>query len=544
MSESLHFDTFMACPIPFSIHRFEEKDDSGQNLIKTVSYNDAFKKAFIGDETVEPPFRNGTDILNKLLCGSVTADALIAEMERVYLGGKKLYSEYDFECSGTYYRAKLFRIDVSDIGVLYDEISREKKLMLDIDAFLSVNIDLLCVLTPEARFVKVNYEFERMLGYKKSELESESLFSFLHPGDISSTHSMINQLSGDVDIPFFSNRFRGKDSVYRKLQWRAELHHDMIFAAARDITETTALTEKLQDSASRDSMTGLFSRLAFDIQAADVIRKFKRRFFPVSLMIINLDRFKKVNDKWGHPVGDQVLKHVADILKDNLRQTDFPARYSGEEFVVILLDTPENGALFAAEKVRRKLELNPHKIAGKITVSIGVAALERDEAFEEWFMRADTALYLAKNMGRNQIVGSAESRGRDIKAIKYEWNKDWASGNAKIDEQHRALLEAGNRLIETHENCQRIEEQKAINELMIDLDQHFRSEEFVLKQHGYERLKEHSAIHESLRKQMRFWRDLRNQQRVNPTAFYSFLLEKVVIDHMITDDSKFFYLFK
>jgi diguanylate cyclase (GGDEF)-like protein/hemerythrin-like metal-binding protein len=291
-------------------------------------------------------------------------------------------------------------------------------------------------------------------------------------------------------------------------------------------------------------MTGLFSRLAFDIQAADVIRKFKRRFFPVSLMIINLDRFKKVNDKWGHPVGDQVLKHVADILKDNLRQTDFPARYSGEEFVVILLDTPENGALFAAEKVRRKLELNPHKIAGKITVSIGVAALERDEAFEEWFMRADTALYLAKNMGRNQIVGSAESRGRDIKAIKYEWNKDWASGNAKIDEQHRALIEAGNRLIETHENCQRIEEQKAINELMIDLDQHFRSEEFVLKQHGYERLKEHSAIHESLRKQMRFWRDLRNQQRVNPTAFYSFLLEKVVIDHMITDDSKFFYLFK
>jgi len=400
------------------------------------------------------------------------------------------------------------------------------------------------VLTPEARFVKVNYEFERMLGYKKSELESESLFSFLHPGDISSTHSMINQLSGDVDIPFFSNRFRGKDSVYRKLQWRAELHHGMIFAAARDITETTALTEKLQDSASRDSMTGLFSRLAFDIQAADVIRKFKRRFFPVSLMIINLDRFKKVNDKWGHPVGDQVLKHVADILKDNLRQTDFPARYSGEEFVVILLDTPENGALFAAEKVRRKLELNPHKIAGKITVSIGVAALERDEAFEEWFMRADTALYLAKNMGRNQIVGSAESRGRDIKAIKYEWNKDWASGNAKIDEQHRALIEAGNRLIETHENCQRIEEQKAINELMIDLDQHFRSEEFVLKQHGYERLKEHSAIHESLRKQMRFWRDLRNQQRVNPTAFYSFLLEKVVIDHMITDDSKFFYLFK
>ena len=544
MSESLHFDMFMSCPAPFSIHSFGTKNEDGQYIMKTVSYNDAFKKAFIGENSQEQAFRNGTDIWEKIFCGSIMADTLRAEMERVFVSGPKAGSEYDFDCADTQYRARLFRIDDTNIGILYNEISRERKLLLDIDAYLSVNIDLLCVLSPEARFVKVNNEFERMLGYKKNELESESLFSFLHPGDISPTHSMVNQLNDNVAIPFFSNRFRGKDGVYRKLQWRAELHHGMIFAAARDISETTALTEKLQDSASRDSMTGLFSRLAFDIQSADVIRKFKRRFFPVSLMLIDLDRFTKVNDKWGHPIGDQVLKHVADILKDNLRQTDFPARFDGEKFVVILLDTPENGALFAAEKVRRKLELTPHKVAGKVTVSIGVAALERDEAFEEWFMRADAALFLAKNMGRNQIVGSAESRSRDIKAEKHAWKNEWTSGNAKIDEQHRSLLDAGNRLIETYENAQRIEEQKAINELMIDLDQHFRSEEFVLKQHGYERLREHSAIHESLRKQMRFWRDLRNQQRIHPTAFYSFLLEKVILSHIIVDDSKFFYLFK
>ncbi len=544
MSESLHFDSFMACPIPFSIHRFETKDESGQYIIKTVSYNDAFKKAFFGEYTEDIPFRNGTEMPDNLFCSRVTADALRAEMERVYLTGASICPEYNFECSGISYRAKFFRIDDTDLGVAYDEISREKKLEHDIDAYLCVNLDLLCVLSPEARFVKVNKEFERMLGYQKSELESESLFSFLHPGDISPTHSMINQLNSNIDIPFFSNRFRGKDGVYRKLQWRAELHHEMIFAAARDITENTALADKLQDTASRDSVTGLFSRLAFDVHAADVIRKFKRRFFPVSLMLIDLDRFKKVNDKWGHPVGDQVLKHVADILKDNLRQTDFPARFGGDEFVVILLDTPENGALFAAEKVRRKLELTPHKVAGKITVSIGVAALERDESFEEWFIRADTSLYLAKNMGRNQIVGSAESRGRDIKAVNYEWKNEWTSGNARIDEQHRSLLTIGNHLIETLETRQRIEEQKTINELMIDLDQHFRSEEFILKQHNYEKLKEHSAIHESLRRQMRFWRDLRNQQRIHPTAFYSFLLEKVILEHLIIDDSKFFYLFK
>jgi len=99
-------------------------------------------------------------------------------------------------------------------------------------------------------------------------------------------------------------------------------------------------------------------------------------------------------------------------------------------------------------------------------------------------------------------------------------------------------------LLSCYENSQRIEEQKAMNELMIDLDQHFRSEEFVLKQHNYEKLKDHSAIHDSLRKQMRFWRDLRNQQRVHPTAFYSFLMEKVILNHIIEDDSKFYGLFK
>ena len=544
MSESLHFDSFMTCPLPFSIHRPESDTESGRNVFKTVSYNDAFKAVFMGSNGEDIPFRNGAEVTDTLICDPVTAEVLRAQMERHWVSGAKQSAEYDFECSGKYYRASFYRIDDTYLGAVYEDISREKKLERDIDSFLSVNLDLLCVLSSEARFIKVNNEFERMLGYKKTDLESQSIFSFLHPGDVGPTHSMINQLNTGVNIPYFSNRFRGKDGVYRKLQWRAERHHEMLFAAARDITEGTALSDKLQDSASRDSLTGLFSRLAFDVHAADVIRKFKRRFFPVSLMLIDLDNFKKTNDKWGNPVGDQVLKQFAEILKESLRQTDFPARYDGEKFVVLLLDTPENGAIFAAEKIRRKLEMSPNKIAGKTTASFGVAALERDEAFEEWFMRADTALYLAKGTGRNQTVGSAESRGRVIKPTAYEWKDEWLSGNARIDEQHIALLEAGNRLLSCYENSQRIEEQKAMNELMIDLDQHFRSEEFVLKQHNYEKLKDHSAIHDSLRKQMRFWRDLRNQQRVHPTAFYSFLMEKVILNHIIEEDSKFYGLFK
>lgn len=534
----------MACPVPFSIHRFHTDEDSGALTLETVSYNDSFVHYFLKDNSEAHPFRNGSDIWEHLFESRETADALRAEMERIFISHSNECSEYDFEAERSFFRARIYRIDDTYLGIIYEEISGERKLERDIDAFLSVNIDLLCILSPNARFVKVSEEFERMLGHSKSELETESLFSFLHPGDIGSTHSMINQLNDGVDIPLFTNRFRGRDGVYRKLQWRAECDRDMIFAAARDISESTALSEKLQDSASRDSMTGLFSRRAFDVHAADIIRKFKRRFFPVSLMLLDIDSFKSVNDKWGHPVGDKVLKHVANILKDNLRQTDFPARISGEEFAVILLDTPENGAIFAAEKVRRKLELSPHKIAGVIAASFGVAALERDESFEEWYVRADTSLYLAKNSGRNQVVGSAESRGRDIQPIRFNWKDEWNSGNERIDTQHRALLDAGNRLLESYAKKQRIEEQKTINELLLDLDQHFRSEEFILKQQNYDKLKEHSALHDDLRKQMRFWRELRNQQRVHPAAFYSFLLEKVIINHMIVDDAKFFDLFK
>lgn len=544
MNESLTFDSFMVCPVPFSIHRYKTDEDTGRLILETVSYNDSFEKAFFTDTAPELKFRNGPEIFDRLFGNPNTAGLLKAEMERVYLSGSREETEHDFSVSDQSYRARIFRVDDTFLGVVYENITRERMLELDIQAFLKVNLDLLCVISPDARFVKVNGELVRTLGYNGSDLESQSVFSFLHPGDVGTTHLMINQLNAGMDVPFFTNRFRGKDGVYRSLRWSAENDRGMLFASARDISDSTLLSDKLQDSASRDSMTGLFSRQAFDVHAADIIRKFKRRYFPVSMMIMDIDFFNKINDHWGHPVGDQVLKHVATILKENLRQTDFPARLGGEEFVVIMLDTPEKGALFAAEKIRRKLELTPHKVAGEVTASFGVAALERDEPFEEWFIRTDTSLYLAKNMGRNRTCGSSESRACDVLSCKYVWKKEWASGNVRIDEQHRSLLDTGNRLIEYYETKQRIKEQEAINELMIDMDQHFRSEEFILKQSRYEKLKEHSALHDDLRKQMRFWRDLRNQQRVHPTAFYCFLMEKVIIHHMVVDDAKFFDLFK
>lgn len=119
---------------------------------------------------------------------------------------------------------------------------------------------------------------------------------------------------------------------------------------------------------------------------------------------MDIDYFKAINDAYGHETGDQVLRHVATVLKSSLRQTDFIARYGGEEFLAILSETSAEGALKIAEIVRNAVAKQAFPVARQVTVSIGVAlALGEDENEEGAVRRADAALYQAKEDGRNAV---------------------------------------------------------------------------------------------------------------------------------------------
>jgi len=156
-----------------------------------------------------------------------------------------------------------------------------------------------------------------------------------------------------------------------------------------------------------DGLTGLLNRQAWEEAAAAEASRCRRSGGTASLLMLDVDHFKAINDRHGHPAGDTVLRSVAQILRDSLRQEDLPGRYGGEEFGIVLPDTGAAGAAVVAERVRRRIEaaVLERRSAVHATVSIGFAELEPQDAdFNAWIARADRALYAAKAAGRNRCM--------------------------------------------------------------------------------------------------------------------------------------------
>lgn len=126
------------------------------------------------------------------------------------------------------------------------------------------------------------------------------------------------------------------------------------------------------------------------------------------MIIFDLDYFKRINDTWGHPIGDEVLKQTAEITSSLIRKTDIIFRVGGEEFVILLPKTNISGAQEVAEKLRDTLDRSKHPIVGKFTASFGVGERLGYESFESWYKNVDRALYNAKNEGRNRVVSYLE----------------------------------------------------------------------------------------------------------------------------------------
>jgi diguanylate cyclase (GGDEF)-like protein/PAS domain S-box-containing protein len=177
----------------------------------------------------------------------------------------------------------------------------------------------------------------------------------------------------------------------------------------RDISDKREVSESLRQATYCDHLTGLFNRRAF-FEAGDMeLARRKKAVRPVSLLILDADHFKAINDGHGHPAGDAVLRHLAATMKNLCRQVDVLARIGGEEFAVLLPSVDLDAAMAIAERLRAQVSLVPaayeeHSIP--YTVSIGVAAMDDGVAgLEGLIKRADEALYAAKRLGRNRVAG-------------------------------------------------------------------------------------------------------------------------------------------
>ncbi len=167
-----------------------------------------------------------------------------------------------------------------------------------------------------------------------------------------------------------------------------------------------SLQVKLVELSIKDPLTGALNRRQIDSILDEAIERKHRTNTPASLLIMDVDHFKSVNDTHGHAAGDHVLKELVTLLKNRARRMDKLFRMGGEEFVLFLPDTDANGAATLAEDVRSSVE-NAEFIPGHtVTISIGIGELERRESIDEWIKRGDDALFEAKNKGRNQTVGA------------------------------------------------------------------------------------------------------------------------------------------
>ena len=154
-----------------------------------------------------------------------------------------------------------------------------------------------------------------------------------------------------------------------------------------------------------DPLTQLPNRRAFDDEIDRRIAEWHRKKTPCGLMMIDIDHFKAINDRHGHPFGDRALKAIADVLVDTVREMDIVTRFGGEEFAVVLPATDETGAMVAAERVRLAVEalaIETSKAAVRATVSLGLAVSCEDDDTVSLLARADEALYASKQTGRNR----------------------------------------------------------------------------------------------------------------------------------------------
>lgn len=216
-----------------------------------------------------------------------------------------------------------------------------------------------CVLIP----MKRRYEYEKVLLTIKKETEEQNRIK--------------------------KERIAELDLLRRELEFKQ-----------KELLEVNA---KLQKLAFTDGLTGLRNRRSLQEELSSNIALFTRLSQPLSLLLLDIDHFKNINDTFGHLTGDRVLQEVGLILKEESREEDIAARYGGEEFAVILPNTDQSEALKIAERIRLRVESTNWTIP-TVTISIGAATLVSGDTENTLQSRADRALYLSKNRGRNQVT--------------------------------------------------------------------------------------------------------------------------------------------
>ncbi len=425
-------------------------------------------------------------------------------------------------------------------------------------------------------FKYVNPRFAEMFGYTVEECLKDMPFeNLVFTEDLPNVQEQIRKrITGETEFIHYTFRGRKKDGKIFDIEIYGSLsiYKGRIAAAGTllDVTKSKRADRLIEElirrlevekdhalkSARIDGLTGIMNRRYFDDSLRREFFQLRRNSMPLSLILMDIDYFKKYNDRYGHIAGDECLRTVAVALQNVVkRPSDVLARYGGEEFVAILPDTLEDGAKRVGEQLRKAIEglAIPHDCSGTapyVTISLGVTTVwpSRKDSPEQLLEMADGALYRAKKKGRNRLeIASDEVKlktgvtknGKGF--IQLVWEKKNECGIATIDQQHQRLFDTSNKVLSALiEGCAREESLSLIARLLDETVEHFHDEEEMLFSKSYPLAEDHRKKHKELIRKAEEFVGKYHRNELKIDELFNFLAFDVVSEHMYVEDAKYY----
>ncbi|MDD5118322.1 MAG: diguanylate cyclase [Sulfuricurvum sp.] len=282
--------------------------------------------------------------------------------------------------------------------------------LLRLSKALEESGDTVVITDLQGKIEYVNRAFEQQSGYLAQEVIGHTP-SMLRSGEHHSSfyqHLWNTILSGETYQGILTNK-RKDETLYNEFKTIVPLKNKRqeltsFISTGKDITSRIIFEHELEKAASTDPLTNAANRLQCNRWLKLATEHAQDTNISVALILFDIDDFKKVNDTFGHNTGDEVLIQIAAIVRTMVRSNDMFARWGGEEFVILQIDTPYEGTIALAERLRKEIEKSVFVNVEKLTISIGVAQYNGDESIESFVKKADDAMYQAKREGKNKVV--------------------------------------------------------------------------------------------------------------------------------------------
>lgn len=275
---------------------------------------------------------------------------------------------------------------------------------------INTTIEGFWMLDQNRNIIEVNNALSKMLGYSPSQMLGKTPYDFVDDNNKLLMHYQVQRID-ETDHRNYEIELQRKDGVNIPVNITATTVKDdegrflFSFAFIKDISENKKIQKQLQELAQTDRLTGIKNRLKLEeVLAYEIERAFRYAENKLSLILFDVDRFKEVNDNYGHDIGDEVLKEVSKVVSNNIRKSDIFGRWGGEEFLLILPNTNLEQARKLAQKLKRIIEKSKMPKEFTITASFGVSEFKEGDNMDALLKRADNRLYDAKRAGRNRVV--------------------------------------------------------------------------------------------------------------------------------------------